>query len=163
MRWNVGIAVILALFGLLLGWPAAAADSQRTVDPYYYPPATDTEVYRSDAVTLSEASKNQRVAFVIGITEVQMRRGHAPAIAIFAAGEDAEQLIIIATGDGRLNTKYRARALFSTLTSLARATPMFSEFGVETVFTFFDLAKMLGFTTVTASDGRDYTYQVIVE
>ena len=163
MRRDASFAVIFALFGLLFGWTAAAAEDRRTVDPYHYPPATDTEVYRSDAVTLPEASENQRVAFVIGITEVQMRRGHALAVAIFSAGEDAEQLVIIATGDGRLNTKYRARALFSTLTSLARATPMFSEFGVETVFTFFDLAKMLGFTTVTASDGRDYTYQVIVE
>lgn len=163
MRCTVGRVFIIAFSSILLGWTAAAAEDQRTVDPYHYPPATDTEVYRSDAVTLPEASKNQRVAFVIGITEVQMRRGHAPAIAIFAAGEDAEQLIIVATGDGRLNTRYRARALFSTLTSLARATPMFSEFGVETVFTFFDLVKMLGFTTVTASDGRGYTYQVIVE
>ena len=91
MRCTVGRVFIIAFSSILLGWTAAAAEDQRTVDPYHYPPATDTEVYRSDAVTLPEASKNQRVAFVIGITEVQMRRGHAPAIAIFAAGEDAER------------------------------------------------------------------------
>ena len=41
--------------------------------------------------------------------------------------------------------------------------PIFQELGVQEWFTFFDLAKMLGFKQITISDGRDFAHQVIME
>ena len=56
-----------------------------------------------------------------------------------------------------------ARALFANLTAVARTTPIFQEYGVEEFFTFFDFAKMLGYTQITISNGRDFTHQVFLE
>ena len=153
---------LMLLTALLLSSVARSQADQADGGTYYYPAVSDTEMYRSMARQLPDTSRERRIGFVVSITGIQLQRGHAPLTAIFANGEDAEQLIIVAVADGRLNTKYRVRAFFSTLTALSRATPMFAEFGVETTFNFYDLAKMLGFTTITVSNGVDYTYQVIV-
>ena len=42
-------------------------------------------------------------------------------------------------------------------------TPIFQEYGVEDYFTFFDLAKMLGFVQITISNGRDFAHQVTLQ
>ena len=46
------------------------------------------------------------------------------------------------------------------LTAQARTTPIFTKFGVEDYFTFFDLAHMLGYKQITISDGKTYAHQV---
>ena len=61
------------------------------------------------------------------------------------------------------NTIYRARALFASMTALARLTPLFRELQVEELFTFFDLAKMMGFSSITISDGAKFTHQVTLK
>ena len=81
---------------------------------------------------------------------------------MFAKGEDAQKLIIVALDDGRIDTIYRARALFADLTAQARLLPIFQELGVEDRFTFFDLCMMLGFTQITITNGRDFTHQVLL-
>ena len=60
-------------------------------------------------------------------------------------------------------TIYRARALFASLTGLARLTPLFQQLQVEEIFTFFDLCKLLGFTTLTISDGDKFAHQVAIK
>ena len=74
----------------------------------------------------------------------------------------AQKLIIVAVQDGRIDTIYRARALFADMTAQARLLPMFMELGVEDYFTFFDLCKMLGFEQITISNGRDFAHQVLI-
>src|SRR3546814_16794449 len=69
---------------------------------------------------------------------------YPPQAAIFAKGSEAEKLIIVALVDGRIDTLYRARAIFAQMTAVARLLPMFSPLGVEDVYTFFDLAKIPG-------------------
>jgi hypothetical protein len=49
------------------------------------------------------------------------------------------------------------------LTSVARATPLFQDYGVAEVFTFFDLLKILGFDQLTISDGDGFAHQVLLE
>ena len=45
------------------------------------------------------------------------------------------------------------------LTASARTLPIFEEMGVQEDFTFFDLARMLGFKQITWSNGVDQSYQ----
>ncbi len=153
-------AAVLFAGGALAGGPARAEDRHAG---YYYPPPATSEVYVSRALPLAEAGRNSRLAFVIGLTQQMMSRPYAPTFAIFAKGGDAEKLIIVGLQDGRLNTLYRARALFAMLTSVARTTRFLSELGVADFFTFFDLAKLLGFTQITVSDGADFAHQVIIK
>ena len=82
---------------------------------------------------------------------------------MFAKGDEAEKLIIIALGDQSIATIYQARALLAQLTAVARASDFFRELGVESYFTFFDLAKMLGFKRLTISDGIGFTHRVEIE
>jgi hypothetical protein len=88
---------------------------------------------------------------------------YAPTYAIFAKGDDAEKLIIVGLMDGQLDTVYRARALFATLTAVARTTPLFQDLPDADRMTFFDLLKLLGFEQVTITDGAGFAHQVFIE
>lgn len=143
------IALLLAT-ALLPGQFAKAEDRHAG---YYYPPPTSTETYEARALTLGDSDREQRIGFAIIMAGELLSQPYAPNYAVFAKGEEAEKLIIVELQDGRLNTIYRARALFATLTTVARATELFQDYGVQDVFTFFDLLKLLGFTQVTISDG----------
>ena len=57
---------------------------------------------------------------------------------------------------------YRVRALLATMTTVARKSPIFKQFKVEIILTFFDLVKMLGFKQITISDGDKFSYQVLL-
>ena len=72
-------------------------------------------------------------------------------------------MIIVATGDSGFRTIYQARALLAQLTATARGTPLFRELKVEDLFTFFDLAKMLGFNQIVISDGESFSHKVSIE
>jgi len=130
---------------------------------YYYPPAVSTEIYKARAVTMAEASRSNRIKFVVGLTQQMLSKPHPPDYAIFAKGENAEKLIIVALRGGVIDTIYRARAALAVLTSVARSSRLFNEFGVQDFFTFFDLAKLFGFERITISDGDTFSHQVLLD
>jgi hypothetical protein len=156
----------LVLLGLLAVLPPAARGEEPNEDRYigYYYPAPDSrEVYRARSETIPEASRPVRVGFVTGVAAKRAQRAYAPPYVFFAKGEEAEKLIIVALQDGPIDTLYRARAVLAELTAMARTLPVFAEFGARDRFTFFDLAKILGFKRITITDGRDFAHQVIIE
>ncbi len=153
-----GVAMALTL-GLAV--PEALAEDRHA--GYYYPTPNSEEVYKARARPLPQASRGLRIGFVTGVTQQLLARPFAPTAAMFAKGAEAQKLIIVALEDGRIDTIYRARALFANLTAIARTTPILQEYGVEEFFTFFDFAKMLGYTQITISNGRDFTHQVFLE
>ncbi len=149
------------LAGLTAVATPASADDRHA--GYYYPDPTSRETYTARSFTLPETSRKSRIAFVTGITSEQNKAPYPPTAAIFAKGSEAEKLIIVALDEGRIDTVYRARAIFAQMTAVARLLPVFSELGVEDYFTFFDLAKMLGFEQITISNGRDFAHQVLIQ
>jgi hypothetical protein len=72
-------------------------------------------------------------------------------------------MIIVALNDSTFNTLYRVRGLLAQLTSIVRASDLFREMGVEDFFTFFDLAKLFGFTQITVTDGALFAHQINIE
>ena len=82
---------------------------------------------------------------------------------MFAKGDYAEKMIIVAVGDGAFDTLYRARALLAELSAVARLSPVFREYQVEDIFTYFDLLKLLGFERLTISDGKTFAHQVNIK
>lgn len=163
-RFGSGLPAILGPCGIVLllatGGPAAADDRHAG---FYYPVPATSEDYQARSFTVPESNRKTRVAFVTGITSEQNKAPYPPQAAIFAKGSEAEKLIIVALEDGRIDTIYRARAIFAQMTAVARLLPVFSELGVEDYFTFFDLAKMLGFTQITISNGRDFAHQIFIK
>jgi len=153
---------ILAIIGYssVFGTSLQAADRHAG---YYYPEPVYREIYKARAKQIATANRKTRIAFVTSITQQSMQREFAPTAAIFAKGEDAQKLIIVGLEDGRLDTIYRARAIFANMTAGARTLPVFQELGVEDVFTFFDLAALMGFTQITITNGRNFTHQVILQ
>ncbi len=154
----LGLATALAMAAAV---PEASAEDRHA--GYYYPPPMSEEVYKARARTLPEANRGLRIRFVTGVAQQLQTRPYPPTAAMYAKGAEAEKLIIVALEDGRIDTIYRARALFANLTAVARTTPIFQDYGVEELFTFFDFCKMLGFTQITISNGRDFTHQVVLE
>lgn len=130
---------------------------------YYYPEVQSRETYTARAITLPEASRRARIAFVTGLTSQMLRNPYPPEIAIFAKGDEAQKLIIISVKSNAYNTLYRMRGLLATLTAVSRTTALFQENAVQDYFTFFDLAKMMGFELITVSDGREFAHQIVIE
>jgi hypothetical protein len=158
------LAIVAALFGAgLLGTERAAAQPVDRHEGYYYPKPTSYETYVSRAKTLEDSERGRRLGFVAALTQQMADLPYAPSYAIFAKGGSGDRLIIVSYADGQLNTIYRVRALFAALTSQARLTPLFQQLQVEEIFTFFDLVKMLGFTTITISDGDKFAHQIAIK
>lgn len=151
-----------AFFICMTTLTVASASADRHAG-YYYPPNITTESFISRAVPMAEASRQTRIQFVVGLTQQMLSKPHSPEYAIFAKGADAEKLIIVGLRPGSLGTIYRARAVLAMLTSVARSSRLFNEFGVEDFFTFFDLARLFGFAQITVSDGDTFSHQVHLE
>lgn len=130
---------------------------------YYYPGPVTTETYVSRAETLVNTDRGKRLGFITGLTAEQLARPYWPTFVVFAKGAEAEKLIIISTGDSGFGTIFQARALLAQLTATARGTPLFRELKVEDIFTFFDLAKMLGYSQIVISDGDGFAHRVNIE
>jgi len=127
---------------------------------YYYPETRSVEVYRARSKRLGHANRTTRLAFVTGITKQQQERDYPPRFAIFAKGTKAEKLIIIGLDGQTFSSLYRARAALAQMTAMARLTPLFKQLGVQEYFTFFDLAKLLGFRDITVSDGQTWSHRI---
>ncbi|PPR22322.1 MAG: hypothetical protein CFH40_01365 [Alphaproteobacteria bacterium MarineAlpha10_Bin3] len=155
--WKAGCAAILIALA-----PGAGAAGDRHAG-YYYPEPQTREVYKARARTLPEANRRSRIAFVTGLTNRMLKNPYPPQFAIFAKGTEAEKLIIVSLNANTYNTLYRMRGLLAMLTAVARSTPLFKENAVQTYFTFFDLAKMLGFKIITVSDGLDFAHRIVIE
>jgi hypothetical protein len=154
------LAALAAGAILLLGGAADAADRHAG---YYYPEPTSIETYVARAGTLPRAGREMRIGFVTGMTAQQLSASYPPPFAIFAKGEQAQKLLIVSLSDNGFHTLFQARALLAQLTSVARASDLFRDMGVEDFFTFFDLAKLLGFELITISDGDTFAHQVLIE
>ncbi len=154
-------AVSVALVVGSAGPAASAADVDRHAG-YYYPEPVTSETYIARAVTLKDAKREVRLGFVTALTEKELARPYPPPYAVFAKGSEAEKMIIVATGDAGFHTLYQARALLAQLTATVRTTRWFREMAVEDLFTFLDLAKLLGFTQVTISDGETFSHQILI-
>jgi hypothetical protein len=156
------IRPILMLFSLLVVLSAPAAAQDRHAG-YYYPVPKSEETYTARARTLPDSDRDRRLGFVVGFM-AELARDPAPQrYTIFAKGTEAEKLIIVALDDDAFATLFRARAILATLTSRVRATPLFAELGVQNLFTFYDLAKLLGFDQITISDGRSWSHRTWIK
>jgi hypothetical protein len=139
------------------------ADEGDHHEGYYYPKPGSFEHYPARVYSLPESDRVRRQAFIIGLTKQLIGGQYAPSYAIFAKGDVSDKLIIVALGDGHLNTIYRARALLATFTSVARSTSFFQQNTQPDESTFLDLLKLLGFKRVTVSDGRAFAHQIIID
>ena len=159
LKLGFGVVSLFMLVALLVA-PTSADD--RHAGYYYPPPDLEPEVYEARATTMLDASRPTRIGFVTAISTQNRSLPYPPPAVMFAKGTEAEKLIIVALQDGRIDTIYRARALFADMTAQARILPIFKEMAVQDTYTFFDLLKMLGFVQVTISNGREFTHQVLI-
>lgn len=141
----------------------AVQNREERHDGYYYPPVSSRETYSPRSKRQPEATRTTRIAFATEISNKMISATYPPLYAIFAKGDDGEKLIIVAISDNYFGNLYRGRALLAMLTAQARTTPIFTKFGVEDFFTFFDLAHMLGYKQITISDGKTYTHQITLK
>ena len=142
---------------------AAATSGEDRYIGYYYPKPTSTETFESTLQTIAGVDRPQRVQFVTVISQGTLQSAYRVPYAVFVKGEKADKLIVVGLQRGELDTIYRQRALLANMTTMARLSPFFQEHTVAEDATFFDLLKLLGFTSVTVTDGEKSTHQVIVK
>ena len=146
--------------------PAAPPKPAATEDKYigyYYPKPTSTEVYQSSMQTIAGMDRPQRIQFTTVVSQGTIQAAYRVPYAVFAKGEKAEKLIIVGLAPGEFGTIYRMRALLSNMTTMSRMSPFFQERTVAEDATFFDLLKLLGFSSVTITDGDKVTHQVTIK
>jgi len=161
------IAALLALAGCALPAeapppPRAAATGESTHEGYYYPPVGSSEVYRARARVLDDSDRQRRLGFVVLMLAQQLDLPYPPQYMLFAKGDEAEKMIVVGFGES-FATLYRARAVMAGLTALARETPLFRDAAVDDLFTFYDLARLLGFREIVLSDGETYAHRIALE
>ncbi len=166
-RRLVGAGLALAMAFAAASGPAVAHDKAARDKPdryvgYYYPKPAAIETYKARAAVLPGANRKGRIAFIVAVVNEQLKRPYPLPYSLFPKGGRAHKLIIVSNLPGRLNTIYRVRALLATMTSVARTLTIFRKHSVEDDFTFLDLMKMLGFESVTVSDGESFTHQIIL-
>jgi len=142
--------------------PAAAPTEDRYVG-YYYPKPNSTEVFQSSLQTIAGVDRPQRVQFVTVVSQGTIQSAYRVPYAVFVKGEKADKLIIVGLAPNEFGTIYRMRALLANMTTMSRMSPFFQERTVAEDATFFDLLKLLGFQSVTISDGDKLTHQVTIK
>lgn len=130
---------------------------------YYYPNKVTREEYVSRAKPLPIYDRRSRIEFTNQLNLQIVGKPYPPPFVLFAKGEHAEKAILVATHADFVGTLYRMRAFLALMTSLARQTELFKEFKVDDLFTFFDQLRLLGFTQLTVSDGKDFAHQVALK
>ncbi|HEX3499846.1 MAG TPA: molybdopterin-guanine dinucleotide biosynthesis protein A [Stellaceae bacterium] len=145
------------------GEPAVSNAAESRHEGYYYPKITTREVYKARTKPLPKMDRHERLLFVSATTQQQGAATYAPRYVVFAKGDEAEKLIIVGLDDQTLGTIYRARALLAALSSLARLTPLLRDADLEDTLTFYDLARLMGFTQITISDGRTHSHRVTLK
>ena len=139
---------------------SAAAQSPDRHVGYYYPAPATSEIYDARVAVLPGSDRKRRICFVTVMTNEMLKNPYPPQFAIFAKGAEAEKLIITGLNANSYDTLFRARGLFAILTAVARGTPFFQNQPESDRFTFFDLAKLLGFSQITYTDGASFAHQV---
>jgi hypothetical protein len=143
--------------------PAAAASTEDKYIGYYYPKPNSTEVYESAMQTIAGVDRAQRVQFVTVVSQGTIQSAYRVPYSVFVKGEKADKLIIVGLAPGEFGTIYRMRALLANMTTMSRLSPFFQERTVAEDATFFDLMKLLGFSSLTITDGDKLTHQVTIK
>jgi len=152
--------MLLLLSPLAVASQANAQTGQDRYVGYYYPSPQQIEVYCARVPQLADITKKRRVGFIIGVKSGMNRQPYETPYAVFAKGSKSTKLIIISKVEGYLNTVYRARALLADLSTSARTTPIFANSKAPEELTFLDLMSILGFQSVTLSDGDSFAHQI---
>jgi hypothetical protein len=140
--------------------PPSSTESQH--EGYYYPSISSREIYHARARPLDDSDRTRRLGFVTLMLGQQLDLHYPPQHILFAKGDDAEKMIILGFGDS-FATLYRARAVMAGMTALVRDTALFQELQVDDLFTFYDLATLLGFREIVLSNGSSYAHRVSLE
>ncbi len=146
--------------------PAAPAHPPAAEDRYvgyYYPKPNSTEIYESALKTIDGVDRPQRVQFVTVVSQGTIQSSYRVPYSVFVKGEKADKLIIVGLAPGEFGTIYRMRALLANMTTMSRMSPFFQERTVAEDATFFDLMKLLGFVSLTITDGDKLTHQVTIK
>ncbi len=155
------LVALITIAGLGLAI-SAQAKADRYVG-YYYPMPSSTEAYCARVDHMPEVDKRRRIGFSIGIKSGMSKKSYPPQFTMFAKGGRSHKMIIVSKQDGYLTSIYRVRALLADLTTNARTTPVFEKSGAPENLTFLDLAVLLGFESITVSDGDKFTHQVTLK
>lgn len=155
------------ILAFILFTSASFAVSAQTLAPdadqngYYYPAVTSSEAFTRDLIRAEEpADRALRQLFLAQLRKSQANAEGQRRIEIFAKGNDATNLIVVALDDEVFRTLFRARAVLAGLTTDARSMDIFKTSPVADRATWFDLLKVLGFEDIVISDGATWSHLV---
>ena len=155
--------ILLGLTAGIMLISSMLANAEDRYVGYYYPQVESEETYQAPLPVFEGVTRLSRVGFVTGLDQQQKQRPYPPIYHMFAKGGDAQNLIIVATEEGRYNTLFRLRGLLASMTADARTSPLFAKIGHVEQLNFFDLLKVVGFNELIITNGKDFAHRVIIQ
>lgn len=155
--------ILLGLTAGIMLISSMLANAEDRYVGYYYPQIESEETYQAPLPVFEGVTRLSRVGFVTGLDQQQKQRPYPPIYHMFAKGGDAQNLIIVATEEGRYNTLFRLRGLLASMTADARTSPLFAKIGHVEQLNFFDLLKVVGFNELIITNGKDFAHRVIIQ
>jgi hypothetical protein len=157
------MSLFLAIFLLNIFFIFGEVGGKELNGHQFYPTPKVIENYKSRRRVLTGTQNKTRIAFANNILRAFIHRDVKERVFVFAKGKNAENMIIMDSVNGNLNTIFKVRAFIEVLPVLLRNTPIYRKFKNSEIPPFLDLAKMNGFKTVIFTDGDKYSFRFILK
>ena len=157
------MSLFLAIFLLNIFFIFGEVGGKELNGHQFYPTPKVIENYKSRRRVLTSTQNKTRIAFVNNILRAFIHRDAKERVFVFAKGKNAENMIIMDSVNGNLNTIFKVRAFIEVLPVLLRNSPIYRKFKNSEIPPFLDLAKMNGFKTITFTDGDKYSFRFILK
>jgi len=138
---------------------AATANAQ-TGAGIYFPAVTSRETVSVRFGSGENEDAQPRQLFVDQINLVTTSAERTIPIIAQAVGQDRKTLVIMNIEPHEFLTPYVARAMLARMSSLARFLPEVSKNGLSADFDIYNLASVIGFERIVATDGRKFAHEV---
>lgn len=165
------LAKVLLPVGLIATLSVASAEAlaqrgdAREDRGVYYPSNIDSERFSSVFEISKSASVANRRSFVDTLSTAILDKASMRSIVVFVTGEQADRLIVASYDNALLATEYQARSFLAGLVPLIRVRNLATSASdvLSQSNRFGDLAKAMGFTSVTVTNSNNNTLMLEID
>jgi hypothetical protein len=126
----------------------------------FFPPPTSTEMRKPRFELNVDPDPARRQFFADQMNLATSTPSRPLPIIVQAVGPDQRTLVFTMLEANSEPTPYLARAFLARITSLVRVAPALAEMGISQDFDVYDMAGVLGFTSIVVTDAKKFAHEV---
>jgi hypothetical protein len=129
----------------------------------YFPTPTSAETREPEFRSGIDPGPERRQFFTDQVNLAAATSARQAPIVVQAVGEERRTLVFTVLETTSEPTPYLARALLARATSIIRFAPAIAEMGISQDFDVYNMASLLGFTSIVVTDGRDFAHEIRIQ